>query len=61
MEIYLKASQNEQFASLPDDARVECQKVAECFHKFGILLIKDPRVDFEDNENYIDMMEDYFE
>ena len=61
MEVYLKASQTEQFASLPDDVRVECQKVAECFHKFGILLIKDPRVDFEDNENYIDMMEDYFE
>jgi hypothetical protein len=35
--------------------------VAECFHKFGILLIKDPRVNFKDNENYIDLMDDYFE
>jgi hypothetical protein len=35
--------------------------VAECFHRFGILLIRDPRVDFSDNDKYIDLMEDYFE
>jgi hypothetical protein len=46
---------------LNENVRLECQKVAECFHKFGILLIKDPRVDFQDNETYIDLMEDYFE
>jgi hypothetical protein len=40
---------------------LECQKVAECFHRFGILFIKDPRVNFEENENYIDLMEEYFE
>ena len=44
-----------------ENVRLECQKVAECFHKFGILLIKDPRVNFQDNENYIDLMEEYFE
>lgn len=60
MALYLKCQQLEQH-QLPDEVRVECQKVAECFHKFGILLIKDPRVDFDDNEHYIDMMEDYFE
>lgn len=42
-------------------ARIECQKVAECFHKFGILVIRDPRVDMQDNEEYIDLMENYFE
>lgn len=35
--------------------------MAECFHRFGILLIRDPRVDMSDNEEYIDLMEDYFE
>jgi len=25
---------------------LECKKVAESFHKFGILLVKDPRVGF---------------
>lgn len=60
MEVYLKA-QSTDLSLLPDEVRVECQKVAECFHKFGILLVRDPRVDFQDNDNYIDMMEDYFE
>jgi len=46
---------------LSDDVRLECQKVAECFHKFGILIIKDPRVQMEQNEEYIDLMEEYFE
>ena len=46
---------------LSDKAKIECQKVAECFHKFGILFIRDPRVDHKDNDNYIDLMEDYFE
>ena len=35
--------------------------MAECFHKFGILIIRDPRVSMSDNEEYIDLMEDYFE
>lgn len=59
MQVYLRAQG--QTEELCDEVRLECQKVAECFHKFGILLIRDPRVDFEDNENYIDLMEDYFE
>lgn len=44
-----------------EEAHLECQRVAECFHRFGILVIKDPRVDFNDNEEYIDLMENYFE
>ena len=39
----------------------ECQKVAYSFHKFGICIVRDPRVNHEDNENYIDMVERYFE
>ena len=42
MQTYISASQNaEQWT---EEAKVECQKVAECLHKFGILLIMDPRV-----------------
>ena len=48
-------------ADTSEKAAIECQKVAECFHKFGILLIRDPRVDMKDNDDYIDLMEDYFE
>ena len=47
--------------NLSPEALLECKKVAECFHKFGILIIRDPRVNMKDNEDYLDMMEDYFE
>lgn len=58
----IRANKDASIASdLSEDAKKECQKVAECFHRFGILLIKDPRVDFSDNDKYIDLMEDYFE
>ena len=40
---------------------IECKKVAYSFHKFGILIVRDPRVQHEDNEKYIDMVESYFE
>lgn len=43
------------------DAKEQCRIVAECFHKYGILLVKDPRVNEKDNDDYIDLMEDYFE
>lgn len=39
----------------------ECNKVALSFHKFGILKFKDPRVNEKDNEDYIDMVEKYFD
>lgn len=38
-----------------------CKQVAESFHKYGILIIKDPRAVEEDNNEYIDLMEKYFE
>ena len=39
----------------------ECKKVAESFHQFGICIVKDPRVNHEQNDKYIDMIETYFE
>jgi hypothetical protein len=29
---------------LSEEAKKECLKVVQCFHKFGLLIIKDPRV-----------------
>ena len=43
------------------DILEECRKVALSFHKFGICIVKDPRVNHEENEAYLDMMETYFE
>jgi hypothetical protein len=40
---------------------VECQKVAHSLHNFGILIFRDPRAKEQENEDYIDLMEDYFQ
>jgi len=53
-------SEREAGAAMTPEAKAECEKVAECFHKFGIILIRDPRVDMKDNDDYVDLMEDYF-
>lgn len=51
------------FAKEADSEEVQalCKTVAECFHNYGILLIKDPRAKQADNAEYIDLMEKYFE
>ena len=38
----------------------ECKKVAHCLHKYGILVFRDPRAKESDNDEYIDLMEQYF-
>lgn len=42
-------------------ARMECNRVAEALHKYGILIARDPRVTEEDNNEFLDMLEKYFE
>ena len=39
----------------------ECKNVAYSFHKFGILKFKDPRVQPEDNDVFLDLIENYFD
>ena len=57
LDLYLSASTD----SMPSEAALaECKKVSECFHNFGIILIRDPRVNMQDNDDYIDLMEEYF-
>ena len=31
-----------------------------CLHRYGIVKMKDPRVTFNDNETFLDMVEKYF-
>ena len=38
-----------------------CQQVIESLHKYGILIVRDPRAKEEDNNQYIDLMEKYFD
>ncbi|RKP27938.1 hypothetical protein SYNPS1DRAFT_32319 [Syncephalis pseudoplumigaleata] len=41
-------------------ARAECRKAADALRDYGALLVRDPRVTQQDNEHFLDMVEDYF-
>ncbi|CAG8561367.1 21_t:CDS:2 [Paraglomus brasilianum] len=38
----------------------ECEKAADGLRDYGAILVKDPRVTKEDNDRFLDMMEDYY-
>ena len=44
-----------------DKVQTLCKQVAQCFHDYGILIIRDPRAQEAENSQYIDLMEKYFE
>jgi len=44
----------------PKTFKEECKKVSEALHLYGIVIVKDPRVQESDNNVFIDMMERYF-
>ena len=41
-------------------ADLVCLKVVESFHRFGVIIIKDPRVSELNNSEFIDLMERYY-
>lgn len=45
----------------PEGYKVECKKVADALHKYGVAIVRDPRVDERDNNTFLDMLEKYFE
>lgn len=49
-----------EFLSGSSRANAECEKAAEGFHKYGCLIIKDPRVNEGHNSEFVDLMERYF-
>lgn len=51
-----------KYLSSPDSGSnlSACKEIASAFHKYGALIVKDPRVKKEYNEDFIDMMEKYF-
>lgn len=38
----------------------DCQEVASALRTFGLVIIRDPRVNQQDNDRFIDLMERYF-
>jgi isopenicillin N synthase-like dioxygenase len=45
----------------PDAYKRECEKVADAFHRYGVVIVRDPRVSESDNHRFLNMMEKYFE
>jgi len=45
----------------PNSFNEECKLVAEALHKYGVLIVRDPRVKDDENDKFIDMMEKFFE
>lgn len=43
------------------NAAVLCKLIATCLRDTGCVVVRDPRVQVEDNEGFLDMMEKYFE
>lgn len=53
-------TENPNYTSVPEDIMRDCQRVADSFHHTGVLVIKDPRVNENDNWKFLDMLEQYF-
>lgn len=44
-----------------DAYMAECKKVADALHKYGLCVVRDPRVQESENNIFVEMMERYFE
>lgn len=38
----------------------DCQRLAEALHKFGVVIVRDPRVSESENDAFLDQMEAYY-
>jgi len=47
--------------SSKSDWEGDCKTIADCLFKYGCLVIRDPRVDYKENDVFIDLMETYYE
>lgn len=42
------------------DRAEECKQLADALHRFGIVVVRDPRVSEVDNDVFLDQMEKYY-
>ena len=49
-------------AGAPPDAALlaEAARAADALHRFGLLIVRDPRASEADNDGFLDMLEAYF-
>lgn len=50
----------EKSAESKEQYIAECRRAADALHKYGVCVVRDPRVDQKHNDTFIDMMEKYF-
>ena len=60
LEVYMNSSAAAGQEVTPE-IKAMCERATESLHKYGILIVKDPRAQQQDNSDYIDLMEEYFE
>ena len=51
---------NPEYSSVPESILNECGRVSDSFHSTGVVIIRDPRVNENDNWKFIDMLEQYY-
>lgn len=56
----IQTSASSTFSGLPPSIQEDCRNIAVALHEYGSLAIKDPRANQEDNQRFLDLMEDYF-
>lgn len=50
-----------QYLNQTGNWQAQCDDIAQMLREFGMLIVKDPRVDNQLNANFLDMMEQYYE
>jgi len=48
-------------SEIDGDTLETARKAAEGLHKYGLLVVRDPRASESDNDLFLDMIENYFE
>lgn len=51
---------NPSYTSVPDPIYTDCVRIANSFHHTGVVVIRDPRVNENDNWKFIELLERYY-
>lgn len=61
LEISSELGSESDSSNLDPVLRALCEEVSRTLRETGALVVKDPRCSAQDNDRFIDMMENYFE
>lgn len=61
LEPYLRCTGRLGGAALADTPKLLCQHVAACLRDTGALVVRDPRCIAQDNDTFLDLMEEFFQ